>query len=212
MKSVCASVVFLIVLSACHRQPAAPPEYLAALSAHRATVDSTMRSDPSSPFLRDSSIQFTGIKWFPPDYAFRAEARLHRYPDPSEIVTRGTKGEERHVIRYGILTFTLQQREFRLNVYKFTEAELKQRGEGLRSYLMVWFTDLTTGKETYPVGRYVEIDLESPDSTHIYVIDFNKAYNPYCAYTSHYSCAVPTRDDVLDLAINAGEKKYHDDH
>jgi uncharacterized protein (DUF1684 family) len=212
MKSTCVLLLFMIALSACHGQPVAPAGYLTALAAYRVTVDSSMRYGPSSPFHRDSSLQFTGIKWFPPDYEFRAEASLHRYPTTAEIATRGTKGEERHVTRYGYLMFTLHEKKYRLNVYKFTEADLKKRGEEFRSYLMVWFTDRTTGKETYPVGRYVEIDAESSDSTHLYVLDFNKAYNPYCAYSSLYSCAVPTKDDKLDVAITAGEKKYHDDH
>jgi hypothetical protein len=208
----CITIAAAFVCAGCGRQQTVPPVYLVELKEHRATVDSTMRHDPLSPFLRDSTISFTGIKWYPPAFEFRTEARLHRYPVPEQIATRGTRGEPRAVVRYGYLTFKLLNKDYRLNVHKFTEEELKKRGEDLHSYLMVWFTDKTNRTETYPVGRYLEIDPESPDSNHLYVLDFNKAYNPYCAYTTHYSCAVPTRDDVLDLAITAGEKKYHDDH
>ncbi|MGE5401501.1 MAG: DUF1684 domain-containing protein, partial [Ignavibacteriales bacterium] len=66
----------------------------------------------------------------------------------------------------------------------------------------------TTNDETYGVGRYLDFEKnENPD--YVYTIDFNLAYNPYCAYSPNYSCAIPTKDDYVDLAIRAGEKKFH---
>jgi uncharacterized protein (DUF1684 family) len=76
--------------------------------------------------------------------------------------------------------------------------------------LSVWFTDETTGKETYRVGRYVEVGEENPDPQFVYTIDLNKAYNPYCAYSDLYSCAIPRKEDHIPIAIRAGEKNYHD--
>jgi uncharacterized protein (DUF1684 family) len=75
-------------------------------------------------------------------------------------------------------------------------------------YFSIWFTDLTTGEESYGVGRYLDFELNS-DKDFIYTIDFNLAYNPYCAYSSEYTCAIPTKEDYVDSEIEAGEKKYH---
>ena len=97
----------------------------------------------------------------------------------------------------------------KINVYKFTPYD----AERYRKYgnsLSVWFRDRTTGTETYDVGRYVDVGDEQNDPNVDYVIDFNKAYNPYCAYSAMYSCAVPRKEDYLDIHLRVGERKYHD--
>ena len=95
-----------------------------------------------------------------------------------------------------------KETKFDLNVYETIYQDTLK-------YYSIWFTDKTTNNETYGVGRYINIDRdENPD--HIYKIDFNMAYNPYCAYTSSYSCAIPTKEDHIAVAIKAGEKKFHD--
>ena len=76
-------------------------------------------------------------------------------------------------------------------------------------YQTIWFTDKTTNNETYGVGRYIDFELKA-DSNYVYKIDFNKAYNPYCAYSPAYSCAIPTKEDFLNFRVTAGEKKFHD--
>ena len=73
----------------------------------------------------------------------------------------------------------------------------------------LWFTDLTTGKETYEVGRYLDF-LKDEDPDYVYTLDFNLTYNPYCAYSPAYSCPIPRKEDHLDLAVTAGEKKWHE--
>ena len=178
---------------------------------HRAEVDSFFRFDESSPFRRDTTIQYHGIRWFPIDVRVRVTAVLHRYEQPETVTVMGTKGEERRQLRYGYFTFELPDDRgvpvpLRINVYKFTPSD-SVRYRLYRDNLSVWFRDRTTGTETYNVGRYVEVGEQSPDPDHLYVLDFNKAYNPYCAYSALYSCAVPRKDDTLDLALRAGEMK-----
>jgi uncharacterized protein (DUF1684 family) len=97
----------------------------------------------------------------------------------------------------------------KMDVYKFTPYD-KKRYEMYRDALSVWFTDETTGKETYDVGRYIDVGNEQPSADFDYTIDFNKAYNPYCAYSNLFSCAVPRKQDHLDVALRVGEMKYHD--
>ncbi len=181
---------------------------------HRAEVDSFFRYDAGSPFRRDTTIRYHGINWFPVDPRYCVESVLHRYQKPDTVSIMGTKGEERRELRYGYFEFPLPgghgpDTVVRINVYKFTPYD-GQRYLLYKDILSVWFTDLTTGKETYPVGRYLDMGAEDPDTTHRYVIDFNKAYNPYCAYSAMYSCAIPSREDHLNLALRVGEKKYHE--
>jgi len=181
---------------------------------HRAEVDSSFRYDASSPFKRDTTIEYHNIKWFPIDPRYRGISQLHRYANPETVIVLGTKGEKRKQLRYGYFTVTVpddngQPIVLKINVYKFTPYDTK-RYALYRDALSVWFTDETTGNETYGVGRYVEVGNEDADPDHPYVIDFNKAYNPYCAYSNMFSCAVPREEDRLDIALRVGEMKYHE--
>jgi uncharacterized protein len=182
--------------------------------AHRGSVDEFFRNDEGSPFKRDSTVHYSGVKWYPIDIRFRATSLLYRYATPETVVVMGTRGEERRNLKYGYFEFVLpneqgEARLCRLNVYKFTPYD-GQRYLLYRDNLSVWFTDRTTGNETYDVGRYVDVGIEFRDPDHPYLIDLNQAYNPYCAYSSLYSCAVPRKEDHLDVAVRAGERKYHD--
>lgn len=181
---------------------------------HRAEVDSAFRFDEGSPFNKDATITFHGINWFPIDVRFRGVSRLHRYARADTVIVMGTKGEERKQLRYGYFILTVPDENgqpvvLKINAYKFTPYDVR-RYALYKDALSVWFTDETTGKETYEVGRYVEVGNEDPDPDHEYVIDLNKAYNPYCAYSHLFSCAVPRQEDHLDIALRVGEKKYHE--
>jgi uncharacterized protein (DUF1684 family) len=182
--------------------------------AHRAKVDAFFRNDPGSPFHRDTTVEFHGIRWFPVDPRYAGRSVLHRYENPDTVVIMGTKGEERHELRYGYFEFSAPDSQgalhvIRLNVYKFTPYD-GQRYLLFKDVLSVWFTDSTTGHDTYDVGRYLEIGAEQTDPSFVYPVDLNKAYNPYCAYSPKYSCAVPSKDDHVALALRVGEKKYHE--
>jgi hypothetical protein len=209
-----------VLLSSCTEQPKLPAISAADTLAivqdnlkHRTSVDAFFTGDPGSPFRRDTTITYDGIRWFPIDPLFRVTSLLHRYETPETVMVMGTRGEERRNLKYGYFEFVLPDGngravQCRLNVYKFTPYD-GQRYLLYRDQLSVWFTDATTGRETYGVGRYVDVGLEFPDPAHRYVIDLNKAYNPYCAYSSMYSCAIPREEDHLSVAVRAGEKTYH---
>jgi uncharacterized protein len=206
----------LLSVYTCQRQPSKTVMFSAQDSVniirdilvHRAEVDSAFRNEPDSPFRRDSSVHFTGVKWFPPDLAYYFKSKLYRYDHPETVSVYGTKGEERKHLKYGYFMLPFSGKEYRLNVYKFTASD-PVRFIKYRNYLSVWFTDQTTGKQTYNVGRYVDVEDESSDSNHLYTINLNNAYNPYCAYTHLYSCAIPPKEDYLDFAVLVGEMKYH---
>jgi hypothetical protein len=125
----------------------------------------------------------------------------------------GTGGEIRRHLRYGYFEFPIPNLHgealiIRLNAYRLVlpRASLFT---GHQNALSIWFTDETTGKETYPVGRYIDIEEEKTDPNHRYVVDLNKAYNPFCAYSDVYSCAIPREEDHLPIPVRAGEMPYH---
>lgn len=176
---------------------------------HRAEVDSFFQLSDDSPFRRDTSIRYHGVKWFAPDLRYYFRSELNRFERPETVSVFGTKGDERRQLRYGYFILEFDGRPYRLNVYKYLPSEAKRSGMSNRT-LAVWFTDETTGKETYDVGRYVDVGEEQEDENAIYTVDFNIAYNPYCAYSPHYTCAIPRNEDHLFFRVRAGEMKYHE--
>lgn len=175
---------------------------------HRAKQDTFFRNSSDSPFKRDTTIKYQGLKYFEPNLKFYFKSKLHKYKNPDTVVVLGTKGEERKQLKYGYFELNFEGKKYKINVYKFTPYD-SVRYSLYKDHLSFWFRDKTTVKETYEVGRYVEIGKENPNPEHIYIIDLNKAYNPYCAYSPIYSCAIPREEDYLDFEVRAGEKKYH---
>ncbi len=177
-------------------------EYINKIEKIRIDKNNEMKNDANSPFNLEPKVHFEELKYFDINPGFVFKSKLTEYPAKDTIKIYGTKGEERKVIRFGFVSFSYKNSNYKMNVYKGTSRT------GVE-YYSLWFTDKTTNEETYGVGRYLDFEL-NPDKDFIYSIDFNLAYNPYCAYSSKYSCAVPTKEDYLDLAIEAGEKKFHD--
>lgn len=175
--------------------------YIESVEKQRAEKNNEMKNDPNSPFNAKGKIHFEDLKYFDVDPSFVFKSTLAEYEKKDSVTIFGSKGEPRHYLRYGYLAFTRDNRSFKVNVYE-------GRGRDSSIYYAIWFVDKTTNDETYGVGRY--LDFEKKDNKeYLYTIDFNLAYNPYCAYSPNYSCAVPSKEDYLDLAITAGEKKFH---
>lgn len=175
--------------------------YMASIEKQRHEKDDYMKNDPQSPFNFKGKVEFHPLKYFDIDPDFVFKSKLFEFPVKDTVIVFGTKGEERKVIRYGFVNFEYEKKNYRLNVYK---GSTKSGDE----YFSIWFTDLTTGEESYGVGRYLDFEL-NPDKEFVYTIDFNLAYNPYCAYTPDYTCAIPTKEDFINLKVEAGEKKFH---
>ena len=211
--------VVATLLAACEQRTHLPPLSAADSTAivaenlrWRASRETFFRTDPGSPFVTDSSVTFEPLRWYPVDPHFRATSLLHRYDDPPVVNIYGTGGEVRRHVRYGFFEFSVPDSTgkpvlVRLNVYK--TAPDSPYARVTRDLLSVWFTDETTGFETYGVGRYVDVGNEDADPGHLYTIDLNKAYNPWCAYSPSYTCAVPSKEDHIPQRITAGELTYH---
>ncbi len=203
MKNILFLFLFISLLFCSCKENFTPEElkYISEIETYRIEKNILMRDNPSSPFNSKSKIEFEPLNYFEVDPSFVFYSRLYEYPVKDTLNIYGTKGEERETVRYGYLNFDYENITYKLNVYK----SLSESGE---EYYSIWFTDRLTNKETYGVGRYLDFELnENPDF--IYQIDFNLSFNPYCAYSSAYSCAIPTKEDYLDIEIAAGEKIFH---
>jgi uncharacterized protein (DUF1684 family) len=176
-------------------------KYISEIEKFRSEKDEYMVDNPDSPFNSRTKIEFSPLKYYDPDPEFVFKSKLYEYNQKDTVIIFGTKGEERKTIRYGYVKLNYNGKEYKVNVYEGST----DTGE---KYYSIWFTDKTTGEETYGVGRYIDFEM-NPDKNFVYTIDFNLAYNPYCAYSPDYSCAIPTKEDHIDLAIEAGEKNFH---
>jgi uncharacterized protein (DUF1684 family) len=159
--------------------------------------------DPETSPLPDRFRKdFTTLDFYKPDTTYRVIANFTRTPEALPFLMPTTTERQTEEVVYGVATFNLNGRNHKLEIYQ--NQELMQQ-EKYRDYLFLPFADLTNGEETYGGGRY--LDLTIPDGETI-VLDFNKAYNPYCAYNPKYSCPLVPKQNRLDIEILAGVKAF----
>lgn len=184
------------LLAACTSGPSAPDEgaYLKELADHRAAIEQAFRTE-EDPIPADKRDKLLPLRYFEvdPSYAVPASLKLADQRPVFEMPT--STGKLRRMQRVGVLEFTFQGQPMTLGAFV-------PEGEKIVN-LFVPFADQTTGNETYPAGRYLDIH---PTSTGFYTVDFNKAYNPYCAYNQTYDCPFPPPSNRLKVPIRAGEK------
>jgi uncharacterized protein (DUF1684 family) len=166
----------------------------------RLEKDSLFKHADWSPLLNEEKERFSGLKYFPIDLSLRFEGPFTLYQSALPDTIIGTKGDLRPAIRYAYFSFDYQNEAHQLDLYKILRDDPEYD-----KYLFLGFTDETTGDETYPTGRYIDI-TEKPENH--YIIDFNLAYNPYCAYNPRYTCAIPSEENRLPFAIRAGERIF----
>ncbi len=160
------------------------------------------RNPESSPLDKKDLAEFKALDFFEIDPEYRVKAEFVRTPAEPPFTMKTSTDRTPVYVKYGELYFSLKGKKFKLNVYQ--SQELKQDPE-YYDYLFLPFTDLTNGNSTYGNGRY--IDLRIPEGREI-IVDFNKAYNPYCAYSGRYSCPIPPEENDLEIEIPAGVKTY----
>jgi len=175
--------------------------YLTEIKNERILKDSSMRYDPHSPFNRDPKAVYTTLNYYEPSSEYIFKSKLYRYDAIDTVDVYGTRGELRRVLKLGYVELNFRNDKYTVNVYKAF-------GRDGTPYYSIWFTDKTTGKDTYGVGRYLDFEYKD-DTEHIYTIDFNRAYNPYCAYSAEFTCPIPREEDYINFEIKAGEKNFH---
>ena len=157
-----------------------------------------------SPLMDEDLAVFKGLNFFPINSKFAVEATFVRTENEKIFKMKTSTARLPEYVKYGEFHFTIDNVVYKLNVYQNIDLTKK---EGYEDYLFLPFADLTCGKESYIGGRY--IDMRIPKSETI-IIDFNTAYNPYCAYNHKYSCPIVPFENDLSIEIRAGVKKFHD--
>lgn len=165
-------------------------------------LNAEYRDPEESPLPDRYRKNFEGLDFFAPDTTYVIEASFVRTPDALPFAMPTTTDRKSKEVVYGIAQFTLNGKKRQLEIYQ--NQELMQQEE-YEDYLFLPFTDETNGEETYTGGRY--IDLTIPDNDTV-VIDFNKAYNPYCAYNKKYSCPIVPSVNALDTEVRVGVKAF----
>lgn len=152
--------------------------------------------DPKSPRFAD----YKPIPWFPVDFDYRFVAPLVPDPKADTVVILSTRGNERRALRVGWFDLNVKGRPCRFEAQRLLEPGVDEQS------ISIFFRDATTGKETYGVGRYLDPE---PLADGRWVLDFNLAYNPACAFSDHYNCPIPTKSNTVKVAIRAGAKHPH---
>lgn len=174
-----------------------------AVKKFQSTLNAEYADAKASPLMEADLKNFKALDFFPINEKAFVVAAFTRTEKEKPFEMQTSTDRKPMYIKYGEVRFQLEGKEFQLNVYRNIELS---KNEAYKDYLFLPFSDLTSGKESYIGGKY--IDLKIPASNTI-VIDFNQAYNPYCAYNYKYSCPKVPLENDLNVAIKAGVKNFH---
>jgi uncharacterized protein len=161
----------------------------------RAEKDDFFKSHPQSPLTREQKKEFKGLNYFPENDALRLEVQVELLNDQKPMLMQTSTGGVQEYMRYGRFKFQVDGQEAELTVYQ------SENG------FFLPFVDSLAGKETYPAGRYLEPE---PLPGNRFLVDFNVAYNPYCAYNEMWSCPITPAENRLKVPVQAGEKLFHE--
>ena len=164
------------------------------LESFRAEKDKFFGKDPHSPLTADEKRHFRGLKYFPENPALRLAVTVEEYAQKEVVSMQTSTGALRTYNRYGRFKFSVEGQEAELTIYS-----------GEHGFFLP-FVDALADTETYGAGRYLEPE---PLGKGKFLVNFNYAYNPFCAYNENYSCPIPPRENRLKVAIRAGEKIFH---
>ncbi len=170
------------------------------LKLERDQKDTYFAIHPQSPIPLDDRDAFTGLAYYPPDQAYRFELKLHEHAQKTKVPMTYTAGETKEFLRWGEFRFMIGGDAQVLQVYKSSPED---------PAFFLPFRDATSGGETYGAGRYLDLKPERHQTEEgTWILDFNQAYNPWCAYNTAYTCPFVPPENWLDVAIPVGEKQY----
>ncbi|MCF8276669.1 MAG: DUF1684 domain-containing protein [Flavobacteriales bacterium] len=171
--------------------------------AFRIKLNKEYADSTESPLPNDERLVFDGLPFFPIDTNFCVTAQFYRAKRSKPFEMKTTTDRKPIYEVYGTVVFQLNGKEYSLNVYQ--SHQLRAMDE-FKEDLFLPFTDLSNGEESYGGGRFIDLKIPSGNSI---VIDFNQAYNPYCAYSNRYSCPIPPKENFLKTEVLAGVKNPH---
>jgi len=194
---VVAALAMALAFTACSSKP---PEngadYVARIAVARAEKDAEFKKNPD-PVPDNRKAELLPLAYFPIDPAYSVPAGLKPSTDDTVVPMPTSTGAQRQMRRAGTLEFMLKGRPMKLTAFIEVGAPDMNR-------LFVPFSDMTSGTETYPAGRYLDLDRSK---TGVYVVDFNRAYHPYCYYNPTWDCPYPPSENRLKIPVRAGEKR-----
>ncbi|WP_242095095.1 DUF1684 domain-containing protein [Aestuariivivens sediminicola] len=171
-------------------------------TAFQKDLNAKFKDATTSPLKDKDRKSFEGLEFFTYDSAYVVTARFKRTPDEEPFQMKTTTDRLPVYVKYGELEFQLKGADFKLSIYQNQELITE---DGYEDYLFLPFLDETNGLESYGGGRYIDTRIPKGDTL---VIDFNEAYNPYCAYNDKYSCPIVPRENYLKTRIEAGVKAF----
>ena len=210
MKFVVAFIFLFIVsdlaLQAQNTKKTTRSEYIKQVNKDRKQKDNEMKTGEHSPIAENEKPAFEKLNYYRPNPRFRKEATFKRFDQATHFLMKTTTDRMPEYSLYGVVKFRHKNKDYSLNVYQNIELVKKP---GYEKHLFIPFNDLNNEDETYGGGRFLDIYETGADSI---LIDFNLAYNPYCAYNHKYSCPIPPEANNLNLKVKSGEKKFHETH
>lgn len=168
-------------------------EYLTTIQSLRKQKDDFLKTDKESP-IKDKAT-FKGLKYFEVNPNFKVVGKLDKFASDQTINISMTGGETEEYEAYGNVSFGIDGKKYSLKIFKTPEGNL-----------FLPFKDLTSNKETYGAGRYLDFGVDDVKNNQI-EIDFNKAYQPYCAYNETFTCPITPAENFLNLALRVGERQ-----
>lgn len=164
------------------------------LQKFRADKDRFFATDAHSPLTHEQKHHFDGLHYFPENRSLRLQVAIEAYPKQETVKMQTTTGDTQSYTRFGRIKFTAEGQEVALTVFASEDG------------FFLPFADSLAGVETYGAGRYLELEQTGKGQ---FLVDFNYAYNPYCAYNEAWSCPVTPAENRLKAPIRAGEKVFH---
>ena len=165
----------------------------------RSSKNQFFKDDPGSPLPEEDKAEFKELKYYEPDSKYKFRGKVQKYDAPEVVEMLTSTSELRKFYKYGYFQFEIDGDDHSVQLYKPVD------DSGHDPYYFVPFKDKTNIIETYGAGRYLDIPIADSDSI---TVDFNLAYNPYCAFSPYYSCPLPPRENHLSVEIRAGELNF----
>lgn len=194
-------LLIILLLSCSTKKQIVHSSYSAEITAHRSHYKADFIKDENSPLKKED---LEHLHFYPADESFKCDCDFQLTPDSKPFELSTYSGMTKPYRQYGIANCLIHKKETKVHFY----ASLRiQAMPGYRDHLFLPFKDLTNGEETYGGGRYIDMKTGDIQDGRV-IIDFNKCYNPWCAYSDGYNCPIPPIENHLDLEIKVGEKMW----
>ncbi len=200
MKNFSTLLLLITIINSCNSQG---KRQLIGKSEFQKEMNAKFKDATTSPLTKKGLKKFKELDFYPINDTFKVVAKLTKTPDAPTFNFPTTTSRVATYKKYGIVNFSINGKDLQLDIYK----DSNPRSEYI-NHLFLPFLDKTNGKTSYAGGRFIDILTTDEQENGTIIIDFNKAYNPYCAYSDRYSCPITPRNNSLDIEINAGVMKY----